>query len=143
MQKIVINPNLGGFALSHAAVMRYAELAGILLYPYIIDSYRKIYKDVFKTEVMIEDIGEIEKSVSISCSYSLNDPESEEDRENFYDFDIERNDPALVQVVKEMANDAHRYSDELKIIKIPDGVEWEIQECDGNEWIAEKHRTWR
>ena len=30
----------------------------------------------------------------------------------------------------------------LKIVKIPDGVEWEIEEYDGREWISEKHRTW-
>jgi hypothetical protein len=31
---------------------------------------------------------------------------------------------------------------ELKVIEIPDGVEWQIDEYDGTEWIAEKHRTW-
>jgi len=30
----------------------------------------------------------------------------------------------------------------LKIVDIPDGVEWEIEEYDGMEWVAEKHRTW-
>jgi len=31
----------------------------------------------------------------------------------------------------------------LRIIEIPDGVEWQIEEYDGDEWIAEKHRTWK
>ena len=30
----------------------------------------------------------------------------------------------------------------LKIIEIPDDVDWIIEEYDGNEWVAEKHRTW-
>lgn len=30
----------------------------------------------------------------------------------------------------------------LKLVEIPDDVEWEVQEYDGNEWIAEVHRTW-
>jgi len=30
----------------------------------------------------------------------------------------------------------------LKIVEIPDDVDWEINEDDGSEWIAEKHRTW-
>ena len=31
---------------------------------------------------------------------------------------------------------------ELKIVDIPDGVNWEVEEYDGNEWIAETHRRW-
>jgi len=31
---------------------------------------------------------------------------------------------------------------ELKIVEIPDDVEFTIEEYDGLEWIAEKHRTW-
>jgi hypothetical protein len=31
---------------------------------------------------------------------------------------------------------------ELKIVDIPDDVEWEIDEYDGKEWVAEVHRTW-
>ena len=30
----------------------------------------------------------------------------------------------------------------LKIIEIPDDVDWIIEEYDGAEWVAEKHRTW-
>ena len=31
----------------------------------------------------------------------------------------------------------------IKIIEIPNDVDYEIEEYDGNEWISEKHRTWR
>jgi hypothetical protein len=30
----------------------------------------------------------------------------------------------------------------LKVVEIPDGVKWQIEEYDGSEWVAEKHRTW-
>jgi hypothetical protein len=31
----------------------------------------------------------------------------------------------------------------LKVVEIPDGVEWVVEEYYGTEWVAEKHRTWR
>ena len=30
----------------------------------------------------------------------------------------------------------------LEIVEIPDGVDWTVEEYDGNEHIAESHRTW-
>jgi len=31
---------------------------------------------------------------------------------------------------------------DLKIVEIPDGTNYEIDEYDGNEHVAEVHRTW-
>lgn len=56
--------------------------------------------------------------------------------------DIERNDPRLIQIVEELGEDAAGYGAMLKIVEIQDDVEWEIDEYDGSEWVAEKHRTW-
>ena len=61
---------------------------------------------------------------------------------NFYDFDLERDDSLLVQVVEELGKEANDSSATLHIVEIPDDVEWEIKEYDGSEWVAEKHRTW-
>lgn len=36
---------------------------------------------------------------------------------------------------------AWRYED-IKLVDIPNDVDWEICEYDGSEWIAEKHRKW-
>lgn len=53
-----------------------------------------------------------------------------------------RADPDLIAVFEEMAHLANGSFSRLKIVEIPDGVEWTIAEYDGNEWVAEKHRTW-
>lgn len=64
------------------------------------------------------------------------------DNEAFRDGDIDRDDPVLVQVVEEMGGKANgRYAD-LKVVEIPDDVQWTIDEYDGSEWVAEVHRTW-
>ena len=59
-----------------------------------------------------------------------------------YEDKIKRNDPILVEVVEQLGEDAADRFAELKVVEIPDDVEWQIEEYDGNEWIAEKHRTW-
>ena len=57
-------------------------------------------------------------------------------------WELDRSDPHLVQVVQELGLAANgRYAD-LKVVEIPDGVEWTICEYDGCEWVAEAHRTW-
>jgi len=60
---------------------------------------------------------------------------------NFYYYDIPRECPILVEMVEKGDADGE-YSD-LKVVEIPDGVNWYIEEYDGLEHIAERHRTWR
>jgi len=55
---------------------------------------------------------------------------------------IKRNDPRLVACVEKLGPLASGSLASLKVVEIPDDVEWEIESYDGNEWIAEKHRTW-
>jgi hypothetical protein len=55
---------------------------------------------------------------------------------------IERNDPFLVQVVEKLGRKANTEYSYLKVVEIPDDVEWEIEEHGGKEWIAEEHRIW-
>jgi len=61
---------------------------------------------------------------------------------HFYDRNIKRDDENLVKVVLELKEKADGFCSKLKVIEIPIDVEYEIEEYDGNEWVAEKHRTW-
>lgn len=63
-------------------------------------------------------------------------------KEPFYDFDIVRDDPALVQVVEELGEEANGGYAKLNIVEIPEDVKWHISEYDGYEHVAEDHRTW-
>lgn len=62
--------------------------------------------------------------------------------EKFRCREIARDDPLLVEIVEQMGKKASGYCADLKIVQIPDGIEWTIHEYDGNEWVAEAHRTW-
>jgi hypothetical protein len=46
-------------------------------------------------------------------------------------------------LVEEMGEKAGSTYSQLRIVEIPDDVEWQIEEYDGSEWVSEKHRTWR
>ena len=62
---------------------------------------------------------------------------------DFHDRDIARDDPYLIKVVKDLGSAAGGSYSKLKIVEIPADVDWIIQEYDGAEWVAEKHRTWQ
>jgi hypothetical protein len=59
------------------------------------------------------------------------------------DWCIHRDDPKLIRVVEKIGpkRAASQFA-ELKIVEIPDDVDWEIEEYDGKEWVSEVHRTW-
>ena len=59
-----------------------------------------------------------------------------------YEDDIKRNDLILIEIVEQLGEAANGGFAKLKVVKIPDDVQWQIEEYDGNEWVAEKHRTW-
>lgn len=48
----------------------------------------------------------------------------------------------LVQVVEELGGKASDRLAALKVVEIPAGVEWEIEDYDGREHIAQKHQAW-
>jgi len=70
------------------------------------------------------------------------DPECT-DAHSWSDHDLLRDDPVLVRVVDELGGDAAGgAAADLKVVTIPADVSWTIQDYDGLEWVAERHRTW-
>lgn len=112
--KIVINRCFGGFGLSDVAIQRYGELAGLNL---VADDDREF-----------------------GITWYL---DSIDDKNYFDQYSILRNDPYLVQVVEELGKESWDSFSELAVIEIPDNVKWNIKAYDGNEHVAEHHRTWQ
>ena len=55
---------------------------------------------------------------------------------------INRDDARLVEIVEkwgELCNDKYA---KLKVVSIPDDVQWHIEDYDGMEKVAENHRVW-
>jgi hypothetical protein len=100
---------------------------------------------------LIEEIKGIRRVVINIChgGFSLSDQAIEKYREltgitdeKFWDRDVSRDDPYLIQIINEMGEKANGSYAELKIVEIPADVDWIVEEYDGREWIAERHRTW-
>jgi hypothetical protein len=127
--KLVYNACFGGFSLSHAGIMRYAEIKGIKLYPYTVDYSKPAGEDVIPlspAEAATEKLGFVHYTTF---------PEHYED--NYWsDRDIARNDPALVQVVEELGDAANGSCAKLRVCDLPKGTIYRIDEYDGRESVV-------
>lgn len=54
----------------------------------------------------------------------------------------DRANPLLVKLVEEWGERCFGRCAKLKVVEVPDDVEWEVEDYDGVEWVAEKHRVW-
>lgn len=57
------------------------------------------------------------------------------------EFNIERDDPRLIQVVEELGTLASARFASLTVIEIPDDADWYVDEYDGAETVRDG-RTW-
>jgi hypothetical protein len=145
VRKIVINDQYGGFGLSHEAVMRYLELTGQDVWPeenekfarLVGPTYWLVSPDSPRVQAQPDDWHEmtLQERAAHNAAYAA---------QVFSPREIVRDDPYLVQVVEELGGKAAGGSHAtLKVVVIPADVDWTIEEYDGSEWIAERHRTWR
>lgn len=116
MPRVVVNSCFGGFGLSHEAIMRYGELAGLNL------KHIKDQQSFWMNYYFINGI--------------------EDDRHHFSSSDLNRDDPLLVQVVEELGRTADGDYAKLRIADVPDNIKWYIDDYDGIETVREVHRTW-
>ena len=144
--KIIINNCFGGFGISNNALVELMRRKGkeIYFYEMIFDdsdkyTYAKTDADnenLFVTAVC-KDFGEV--------LIPENDEQSDEFEKHFINkSDTKwRTDNDLINLLEEKGS---KYvsgpCSSLKIVEIPDDVEWGVEEYDGSEWISEKHRTW-
>jgi len=120
--KIVVNRCKGSFSLSARAVARLAELNG-----------QKAYFFADGAEITLEDTD--------SHSWRAFNTNSPTPRVPLERAPKDRTDPKLVQVVEELGSAASGKWAELKVIEIPDGIEWVIISNGGFETVHEILRS--
>lgn len=136
MKEIVINKCYGGFSLSYEGTMLYAKLCGFKLYAFVpspidLNKYFQYNKKIHKSTHFI-----------FFSKKPLNKNGDIDDDGCFYERDIERDDVNLIKVVKRLKKKANGNFAKLKIVKIPNNIQWHIEQYDGLEWVAENHKIW-
>ena len=116
MRKVVINGKYGRFDLSDQGKELYGRLKGL-------------------------NLKKVKSEFSSGFAYYK---DGIEDDDHYFSVDeLERDDPILVGVVTALGEAASTRLSKLKVVEIPDDVEYHIEEYDGLEHVSEKHRTWR
>ena len=143
VRKVVINNCHGGFGLSHEAICAYLDKCGT---PYWVESNKLFSKITPYTYYLVPPEERIEGTPDNWHAMSLQERAAHNaaySKTVFTDRDLARDDPYLVAVVEELGEAANGRFAELKVIEMPADVNWDIEEYDGSEWVAERHRTWR
>lgn len=137
--RLVINKRFGGFGLSIEALYKCVKENSPLVtqYHYGEPGFTNDWAK-FEKEEAIEDYKEYKTSHWHRFLY---------DAENkilytFNKHEWNRSEPELIALVEEMGAEANGDYAELKIVEIPDDVEFYISDYDGVETIREKHRSW-
>ena len=133
--KVVINRCYGGFSLSDTAFERYLDLKGITWYKD--NSWRGL------SEYYNIPVEEYEALYEV-CKARPDSPDKFKELNGLYLYSlaIERNDPLLIQIVEELGEESWGKYAELKIVDVPDDVQWEIAEYVGLESVKEISRSW-
>lgn len=151
--KVVINKCYGGFSFSdefqYHLLLNVPELFQKMK-PETYFGSKKRFKDVLNNtgdglSKILNDFGDF---LGLGSSFGIN-VFYEKSTDTIYNLDVSssepdfRSNPKLIAALENFGLHlaAGRFA-ELSIVDIPDGVEFEIQEYDGTEWIAETHRTW-
>ena len=132
---IVINACYGGFSLSEAAILRYAEIKGIPIWIERKEKWNLATYWTIPPEEREKNILEDEEWHKASLE-ERREYNKWHDEHTISGRDISRTDPALAQVVKELGNKADGRCAELVIVTLAKGTKYYIDEYDGYESVV-------
>lgn len=138
--KVVVNKCYGGFGLSDKACEMVMKRKGLGCFRYKQTKYK--HRDGAEEYIRCETFNDSD----IFTYYQTEDLGEKVNRlsnETFwYCGNLDRDDTDLIAVVEELGKEANGRFAELKVVEIPDDIDWEIDNYDGIETIHEAHRSW-
>ncbi len=141
--KIVINKCYGGFGLSFAAQREYLKRKGKKAFFYEQTKYE--HRDGKDEYTRLEKINKETSAMGTFCStkdLGKTTKKWPNQKDNFYYGNIDRTDPDLVAVVEKLGDKANGWAAKLRVVDIPEGAQYSIDDYDGVESIHEAHEVW-
>jgi len=141
--KIAVNKCYGGFSPSMKAYREYLKLKKKKSFLYHQTKYE--HSDGKEEYSRIDNI---DKEIDIGCFFCYTKDLGKKVNKLpnksmiFLDNDEIRVDKDFIKVVEKLGDEVNTSVSKIKIVEIPDDVEWVIDEYDGIETIHEKHRSW-
>lgn len=137
--KIVINRCFGGFGLSDKAIEMIMERKGLNCYRYEIQ-----FKRNGEEYIRVDNFSSGNLLGAYYTTADLGERVSEIPNDKYWYYGrLERTDEDMISVIEELGEEtASGKFSELRVVEIPDGVNWELDEYDGIETIHEVHRIW-
>ena len=139
--KVIINKCYGGFGLSAEAVYLLYKKNSPTIKVMPVKEYYGTSMDMFERDKLRYYIP-FKKGIlrhKMHASLLKGDNVINYNKDARYEY---RNHPDLIWAVEKLGKAANSKYAKLKIVEIPDGVEYEITEYAGIESIHEKHRSW-
>lgn len=134
--KVAINDCFGGFGLSTEAIKWLIAKNSPLIHIKPIEEYTGGNKDPFLPSEQQEDVGDGFVKGFTSTLFKDGMAYIDDTRSD------NRDHPDLIEVIETLGEKSWGEYAELKIVEIPDDIEWFIDEYDGVETIHEVHRSW-
>jgi len=139
MKKVILNKCFGGFDVSNEAYELYAKKKSLELFCYewdIKDMKNPIYKYAKKDNALFNHY--------FTKDFGNNVQITNEDYEkyNLYLDEDHREDPILIEVIEELGEKANGRCGKLKIVEIPDDLDYVIDKYDGIETLHQRVQEW-
>lgn len=137
MKKVILNKCFGGFGVSKEAYELYAKKKGIDVFHYT----QKNLKNEIYTYATDDN-----RSFDFHFTKDFGDNvyiSNEDFKKYFLNLDENfREDKTLIEVVEELGEKANTFYSNLKIVEIPDDLDYVIDNYDGIETLHQKVQEW-
>jgi len=132
--KIAYNACYGGFGLSHDAIMRYAALKGLTIYPFVDCRTEDGSLLPYNAPNRFRRATEKESQTAFLVHYCTTPEYSDETYWSPYDAYKDRADS--IQVIEELGENANGQCAKIRLEEVPSGTLYRIDEYDGLESVA-------